>query len=71
MRTDLRDEEARANERMAQLTGICPKCGDEGWWIDDDTSGDGTLPEYLRKAGFHYCSCAAGIKAQEEDGEGG
>jgi hypothetical protein len=60
MRPDLQDDEAKANERLAQLTGICPKCGDEGWWIDDRA----------RESWFHYCTCPAGIKAQEED-EGG
>jgi hypothetical protein len=63
MRTDLRDEEEKANRRLAELTGICPKCADEGWWIDDDLSDGGT--------GFHYCTCAAGAKVKEEDGEGG
>ena len=58
----LPDEEAAANARMAHLTGICPKCGDGGWWMDDVVGDDGT--------GFHYCHCAAGMKAQEED-EGG
>jgi hypothetical protein len=38
---------------MAQLVGICPKCGDAGWWIDD--------------GGYHYCACPAGARAQEED----
>jgi hypothetical protein len=53
MKTDLREEEEKAAARMAHLTGICPKCGDAGWWLDD--------------SGFHYCTCAAGAKAQEED----
>jgi len=47
------DDEARANARLAHLTGICPKCGDAGTWLDD--------------TGWHYCDCPAGIKAQEED----
>jgi hypothetical protein len=50
----LPDEEAAANARLAHLTGICPKCGDEGWWIDN--------------SGFHYCACAAGAREQEEAG---
>jgi hypothetical protein len=50
------DDEARANARMAHLTGICPKCGDAGSYLDD--------------TGWHYCDCAAGIKAHFED-EGG
>jgi hypothetical protein len=53
MRTDLGEEEQKAAERMAQLTGICPRCGDGGFWIDN--------------SGFHWCQCLAGIKAQEED----
>jgi hypothetical protein len=51
------DEEAKANERLAQLTGICPKCGDAGWWIDN--------------SGLHYCDCAAGIRVREEEDGGG
>ena len=63
MRTDLSDEEAKANRRLAELTGICPRCGDAGWWIDDDA--------WQRdEKYFHYCDCPAGIKAKEEDGEG-
>ena len=62
MRTDLPDEEAKAHQRLAELTGICPRCGDEGWWIDD------TGPDHFT---FNYCTCPAGIKAKEEDGEGG
>ena len=62
MRPDLQDDEAKAAERMAHLTGICPKCGDAGWWIGDAGCGGGSW--------FHYCDCPAGLRAQEED-EGG
>jgi hypothetical protein len=55
-RTEREDEETAAARRMAHLTAICQRCGDAGWWIND--------------TGIHYCDCAAGIKAQEED-EGG
>ena len=47
-----------ANERLAHLTGICPKCGDEGWWIDDD---GGPYP-----GTFHYCDCREGVRRQAE-----
>ena len=53
MRTDLMDEEEKAAQRMAALVGICPRCGDGGFWID--------------KAGLHWCQCPAGAKQQEED----
>ena len=63
MRTELPDEEEKANRRLAELTGICPRCGDAGWWVDDLGCDDGMC--------FHYCTCPIGIKAREEDGEGG
>jgi hypothetical protein len=56
-------DEQKAAERMAHLTGICPKCGDAGWWLDDSGCEGGGC--------FHYCDCAAGAKVKEEDGEGG
>jgi hypothetical protein len=36
----------------------CLQCHDQGWWYDEVT-------------GFHYCGCQTGIRAQDEDGEGG
>jgi hypothetical protein len=47
------DDEQRAAERMARLTGICPACGDGGFFID--------------RTGFHYCTCKRGRVAEEED----
>ena len=41
-------DEERAAKRMAVLTGICPQCGDGGFWIDD--------------TGRHVCDCEAGRK---------
>jgi predicted phage-related endonuclease len=53
VKAPMSDDEARANARLAHLTGICPKCGDAGWWIDN--------------SGRHWCDCPTGIRVQEED----
>jgi hypothetical protein len=44
-----REEIARAQARLVYLLGICPNCGDAGWWIDDFV---------------HYCECPAGHAAR-------
>ena len=49
------EDDAGAAKRMAHLVGICPACGDGGFWIDN--------------SGFHYCRCPAGVKLEKKDRE--
>jgi hypothetical protein len=51
-------EDTQREEHATQsMPPACPRCGNNGWWTDKD--------------GFHYCTCAAGIRAEDEDGTGG